>query len=63
MSQLTTLLHSLLAGSLGNAGAVANAATALDARVREDWVIDGLARRLDPAAPPATLPSQPARIA
>lgn len=49
--QLTTLLRSVLSGSLGNAGAVANARAVLEARVREDWVVEGLAHRLDPAVP------------
>ena len=37
--------------SLGNAGALANAQAMLDARDREDWIIQGLTWRLDrPAA-------------
>jgi hypothetical protein len=47
--RLTTLLQ-----SLGNAGAVANARSAIEARVQEDWVVDGLAHRLDPAASDAS---------
>jgi len=36
--------------SLGNAGALANARRAVEARAREDWLVDGLARRLDSPA-------------
>ena len=42
MNPLTTLVR-----SLGNDGALANAQAALDARRHEDWLIQGLARRLD----------------
>ena len=49
--QPTTLLR-----SLGNAGAVANVRAVLDARRREEWVLDSLLRRLE-AAP---LPVAPA---
>ena len=52
--RLTTLLRSLADGSFGNAGAVANARSAIEARVQEDWVVDGLAHRLDPAASDAS---------
>jgi len=45
MSQLTTFLR-----SLGTAGAVANVRLVLEARQREDWVLEGLSRRLEPAA-------------
>jgi hypothetical protein len=66
VSQLTTLLR-----SFGNDGAVTNVQTVLESRQREDWVVEGLARRLDPAAV-ATVPAtaaaavpagQPARVA
>jgi hypothetical protein len=49
MSQLTTYLR-----SLGNPGAVANVRLVLEARRREEWVIEGLSRRLDPAAQDTT---------
>mgnify|MGYP001606535039 CR=1 FL=1 len=67
VSQLTTLLRSL--GSfrsleiLGNAGALANVRSVLADRRREDWRIEGLVRRLEPAAVPADQPAQPARPA
>jgi hypothetical protein len=48
--------------SLGNAGALTNVRTVLDEQTREDWLVAGLALRLDerdqpkaaitPAAPP-----------
>ncbi len=44
MSQLTTLVRSLR--RLGNAGAVANVQSVLDARRREDWIVTALAARL-----------------
>ena len=37
--------------SLGNAGALANARTVLDAHRHEDWLIQGLARRLEGIGP------------
>jgi hypothetical protein len=46
--RLTTLLR-----SLGTAGAVDNARSVLDDRVREDWVVEGLLVRLDPVPAPA----------
>ncbi len=46
--RLTTLLR-----SLGTAGAVANARSVLDDRVREDWLVEGLLVRLDPVPAPA----------
>jgi len=45
MLPLTTFLR-----SLGAAGAVANVRKVLEARQREDWVVEGLSRRLEPAA-------------
>jgi hypothetical protein len=50
VSRLTTLLR-----SLGPAGAVANVQSVLDERQRQDWVVDGLVRRIEtvPAAPAA----------
>lgn len=43
--------------SLGNDGAVANAQAVLDAQVLEDWLVKGLAHRVErstPSALPAT---------
>ena len=54
MFRLTTLLR-----ALGNAGAVDNVRSVLESRVREDWVVDGLLSRLEPAAP-AAAPAAPA---
>ena len=42
VNPLTTFVR-----SLGNDGALANARAVLDARVREDWLVQGLARRLE----------------
>jgi hypothetical protein len=42
VNPLTTFVR-----SFGNDGAVANAQTVLDARRHEDWLVQGLARRLD----------------
>jgi hypothetical protein len=50
--RLTTLLQ-----SLGNAGAVANARSVLDARVREDGQVEALVRRLDHALPEPVVPA------
>ena len=54
MNPLTTFVR-----SLGNDGAIANAHAILEARVREDWLVQGLSRRLETipstvAAPAAT---------
>ena len=51
--RLTTLLRSILDGSLGNAGAVENVRSVLESRVRDDWVVEGLRSRLEPPAPAA----------
>lgn len=48
MNPLTTFVR-----SLGNDGAVANASAMLEARVREDWIVHGLAYRLERSAPSA----------
>jgi hypothetical protein len=56
MPRLTTLLR-----SLGNDGARANALVVLEARQHEDWIVEGLVRRLpapDPAVAPAAAGSQ-----
>ena len=51
MNPLTTLVR-----SLGNDGALANARAVLDADHREDWLVQGLARRLESTAPsPSTV--------
>ncbi|MGH9274559.1 MAG: hypothetical protein ACRDZU_07925 [Acidimicrobiales bacterium] len=42
MPSISTFLR-----SLGNDGAITNARTVLDEREREDWLIAGLALRLD----------------
>jgi hypothetical protein len=53
VNPLTTFVR-----SLGNDGALANARAALEAREREDWLVQGLASRLDRAAPSATVPRE-----
>ena len=65
MFRLTTLLRSFLAGSMGNAGALANALSVIEDRHREDWVVEGLLRRLEPVpvTAPAADPAQVARVA
>ena len=56
VSRLTTLLR-----SLGPAGAVANVQSVLDERQRQDWVVDGLIRRIEPVpAAPAAASLEPA---
>ena len=46
VNPLTTFVR-----SLGNDGALANAQAVLEARAREDWLVQGLARRLERSAP------------
>ena len=46
MNPLTTFVR-----SLGNDGALRNAKTVLDAQRHEDWLVQGLARRLEHEAP------------
>ena len=46
MNPLTTFVR-----SLGNDGALASAQAGLEAQTREDWLVQGLARRLDPSDP------------
>ena len=46
VNPLTTFVR-----SLGNDGALANARTVLDARRHEDWLVQGLARRLESIGP------------
>jgi len=58
MSRLTTLL-----ASYGNRGAVANARSVLDGRRREEWLVEGLLRRLEPVAPEPALPAAADRVA
>jgi len=46
VNPLTTFVR-----SLGNDGARANAQAVLEARVREDWLVQGLSRRLEHSVP------------
>ena len=46
MNPLTTFVR-----SLGNDGALRNAQAVLDAHHREDWLVQGLARRLESTGP------------
>jgi len=55
VNPLTTFVR-----SLGNAGALANVRAVLDTRESEDWLIQGLARRLERSAPPADVTTRPA---
>ncbi len=55
MNPLTTFVR-----SLGNDGAVANAHAALEAQVREDWLVQGLARRLERSTPSTVSAPAPA---
>src|SRR5688572_19804081 len=48
VNPLTTFVR-----SLGNDGALANAQAVLDARDREDWIVQGLTQRLERSAPAA----------
>ena len=50
MNPLTTFVR-----SLGNDGAVANAQAMLEARVREDWLVQALAHRLERSSPSAVV--------
>lgn len=53
MNPLTTFVR-----SLGNDGAVANARAVLEAGAQEDWLVQGLSRRLEHRpAPPAAAPA------
>ena len=54
MNPLTTFVR-----SLGNDGALRNAQTVLDAHRHEDWLVQGLARRLESTGP-ATPAADPA---
>jgi hypothetical protein len=56
--QLTTLLE-----RLGPRGAEANVRSALDERRRQDWAVEGLVRRLDPAPASAPAADRPGRVA
>ena len=60
MNPLTTFVQ-----SLGNDRALANARAVLDARRHEDWLIQGLARRLESTGPavPAAEPAAAATAA
>jgi hypothetical protein len=50
VNPLTTFVR-----SLGNDGALRNAKTVLDAQRHEDWLVQGLARRLERTPIPATV--------
>jgi hypothetical protein len=52
VNPLTTFVR-----SLGNDGALANAQAVLDARVREDWLVQGLTLRLERRAASAAAPA------
>ena len=54
VNPLTTFVR-----SLGNDGALANAQAVLDARAREDWIVQGLTRRLERPAASAAVPAAP----
>lgn len=60
MNPLTTFVR-----SMGNDRALANARAALDVRRREDWLVLGLAHRLEqaPARPAAAPPATTSRVA
>jgi len=58
VNPLTTFVQ-----SLGNAGALANVQVMLDARGREDWLVEGLARRLEGSALPTTATTRRAVVA
>ena len=49
MNPLTTFVR-----SLGNDGATANARAVLEARVREDWLVQGLTLRLERSKAPSS---------
>jgi hypothetical protein len=50
VNPLTTFVR-----SLGNDGALANAQAVLESRAREDWLVQGLAGRLERQAPRAIM--------
>jgi hypothetical protein len=52
VNPLTTFVR-----SMGNDGALANAQAVLEATAREDWLVQGLARRLERTAPAAAAPA------
>jgi hypothetical protein len=59
VNPLTTFVR-----SLGNDGALANAQAVLDATHHEDWLVQGLARRLESTGPtPVAEPSVAATAA
>ena len=58
MPRLTTLLR-----SLGNDGARANVLVVLESREREDWIVEGLVRRLEPHEPAVAPAAAGARVA
>jgi len=54
VNPLTTFVR-----SLGNDGAIANARTVLDAHRHEDWLVQGLAGRLESTGPTPPAVDQP----
>ena len=58
MNLLTTFVR-----SLGNDGARRNAATAVEASMREEWLVQGLGRRLDQSAALSATTSLPTTAA
>jgi hypothetical protein len=52
VNPLTTFVR-----SLGNDGARANAQEVLEDRAREDWLVEGLTRRLERSDPSAVAPA------
>jgi hypothetical protein len=49
--------------SLGNDGARRNATAAVEASIREDWLVQGLARRLELCSPQSSTACGPQRVA
>jgi hypothetical protein len=58
MNPLTVFLQ-----ALGNGGAKANARAVLEARIREDWLVQALADRLEQPGRPHAVPSTASRAA
>jgi hypothetical protein len=58
VNPLTTFVR-----SLGNDGALANVRAVLEAQEREDWLVQGLAHRLDRSVPSAAVADVPAGTA
>jgi hypothetical protein len=58
VNPLTTFVR-----SLGNEGARRNATAAVEASIREDWLVQGLARRLEQRSPQPVTTTRPAAAA